>query len=276
MKTKISFLIISYFFLSNLFGQNWIVNGNTGISNTNFIGTTDNQQLKIKTNGITRLTVGTNIGAVNPGAITIGDLDPDIAPNYGGMLRIKSSNNTTALDLIRSTNSASTGWDNQIRFYNYNNLRHLIADDYSSGKLVIAPGSDASSGSVNIVDVRGRMQIGDDINAYPTPSGYSLYVQYGILTEKVKVAIKTTSDWSDFVFDKNYNLRPLSEVEKYIKQNNHLPDVPSAADMVKEGNDLGKTDALLLQKIEELTLYMIELKKENELMKKQIQALQKQ
>lgn len=274
MKTKLlltSIFISSYFICSS----QWSTTGNFGTNqNVNFIGTLDNQQLKIKTNGVTRLTVGTNSGAVNPGAVTIGDLDPDVAPNYGGMLRIKSPNNTTALDLIRSTNSTSNNWDNQIRFYDYNNLRHIIADDYATGKLVISHHQPAP-GVTNILDIRGRVQIGDDINSYPTPSGYYLFVQGGILTEKAKVAIKTTGDWSDFVFDKNYKLRPLNEVEKFIKANKHLPDVPSAKQMVTKGNDLGKTDALLLQKIEELTLYMIELKKENEAIKKQLTDLQK-
>ncbi len=117
----------------------------------------------------------------------------------------------------------------------------------------------------------GKVQIGSDIPSFG--GNYKLYVQDGILTERVKVAIKTTADWSDFVFDKNYKLKPLTEVEKFIKANKHLPNVPSAKEMVTNGNDLGKTDALLLQKIEELTLYMIELKKENEIMKKQIATL---
>jgi predicted RNase H-like nuclease (RuvC/YqgF family) len=65
----------------------------------------------------------------------------------------------------------------------------------------------------------------------------------------------------------------LGEVEQFIKANHHLPNVPSAAEMVNEGNDLGKTDAKLLEKIEELTLYMIELKKENETLKKELAAL---
>ncbi len=106
-----------------------------------------------------------------------------------------------------------------------------------------------------------------------SPGSYKLYVESGILTERVKVAVKTTTDWSDFVFAKNYKLKPLSEVEKFIKKYKHLPDLPSADKMVQQGNDLGKTDALLLQKIEELTLYMIALKKENEAIKKQLAEL---
>lgn len=92
------------------------------------------------------------------------------------------------------------------------------------------------------------------------------------MTEKVKVAMKS-GDWSDFVFDKNYRLRRLEEIDCYIQQYKHLPDVPSAAEIEKSGIDVGKMDALLLQKIEELTLYLIQLKKENEAIKAKLAAL---
>lgn len=96
-----------------------------------------------------------------------------------------------------------------------------------------------------------------------TAAGYKLFVETGILTEKVKVAVKTSGDWSDYVFDEHYSPTPIYELEEFIKTHKHLPGIPSAKEMVQEGNDLGKTDALLLAKIEELALYIIELKKEN-------------
>jgi len=77
-----------------------------------------------------------------------------------------------------------------------------------------------------------------------------------------------TNIWSDFVFDEEYKLRTINELEKYIVENKHLPDVPSKDDVINNGINLGEMDAILLQKIEELTLYIIELKKENEELKK--------
>ena len=109
-----------------------------------------------------------------------------------------------------------------------------------------------------------------------TPAGYSLYVSNGVLTEKVKVAIKNTNDWSDKVFAPGYKLRSLGEVERSIKAQGHLPGVPSAEEVVKEGVDLGRMDAKLLEKVEELTLYMIQLKKENIRQQEEIEALKKQ
>ena len=76
-------------------------------------------------------------------------------------------------------------------------------------------------------------------------------------------------DWWDEVFDKDYNLMPLLQLEKFIADNNHLPDMPSEETVLKDGIELGEMNALLLKKVEELTLYVIELKKELEEVKQQ-------
>jgi hypothetical protein len=78
------------------------------------------------------------------------------------------------------------------------------------------------------------------------------------LTEKLKIAVFGTANWSDFVFADDYKLRPLTEVESFIKANKHLPDVPSAQALVDEGGvDVQQMLAKQMQKIEELTLYII-------------------
>ncbi|HZW62173.1 MAG TPA: hypothetical protein VFF15_00865 [Flavobacteriaceae bacterium] len=74
--------------------------------------------------------------------------------------------------------------------------------------------------------------------------------------------VKVYTDWADFVFEKNYNLPSLEEVERYINENGHLMDIPSAKEVKKNGIELGEMNKLLLQKIEELTLHVIALKKE--------------
>lgn len=100
------------------------------------------------------------------------------------------------------------------------------------------------------------------------PGDYKLYVEGGIMTEKVRV--KLQDEWADYVFDEDYNLMPLAEVEAFVKQNKHLPDVPSEEQVKKEGIDVAEMNALLLKKVEELTLHIIELeKKVNQLQKEQ-------
>ena len=117
----------------------------------------------------------------------------------------------------------------------------------------------------------GGVVIGSGVSK--TPMGYKLYVADGILTEKVKVAVKSTNDWSDRVFEPGYRLRKLQEVEQYIKANQHLPGVPSAKKVVVDGIDIAKMDASLLEKIEELTLYTIQLEKVNLKQQEEIQEI---
>ena len=100
------------------------------------------------------------------------------------------------------------------------------------------------------------------------PTGYQLSVEGKIITEGVRV--KLSGSWPDYVFEPNYVLPNLEAVEAYIQQHGHLPEVPSAKEVSEEGNDLGNMDAILLKKIEELTLYIIELKKEVEVLKTKI------
>jgi hypothetical protein len=119
----------------------------------------------------------------------------------------------------------------------------------------------------SIDSYEGRVKIGD-VNTQI--DGYKLYVEQGILTEKVKVAVKTSKDWYDHVFDKEYSLMPLNKLEEFIKTNKHLPGIQTTEQVMAEGLDLGKMNALLLKKIEELTLYTIELKKELDETKKLI------
>lgn len=102
---------------------------------------------------------------------------------------------------------------------------------------------------------------------------YSLAVNGDALINKVR--IKQYANWPDFVFEEKYGLLPLEEVEKFITANKHLPAVPTAAEVEKDGIDLGSTQTVLLQKIEELTLYAIEQNKKTIAQQEQINMLLK-
>ena len=80
---------------------------------------------------------------------------------------------------------------------------------------------------------------------------------------------------ADYVFDENYNLKSLSEVESYVNENKHLPGMPSAAEMEENGVSVSKMTNLLLEKVEELTLHMIQLEKENAALKAKVESLSK-
>lgn len=102
--------------------------------------------------------------------------------------------------------------------------------------------------------------------------GYKLAVNGGILAEKVRVRLYTL--WPDFVFEKNHERLTLSELEKFVNEKRHLPGIPSAKEIAKDGYDVQTMDALLLQKVEEMTLYIIEIKKENEQLRDLINQVQ--
>lgn len=85
-----------------------------------------------------------------------------------------------------------------------------------------------------------------------------------------KAIVKSIGNWPDYVFDEKYKLLPLSDLEKFISKNKHLPGVPSFREVEKDGLDLGNNQAVLLKKIEELSLYLIEQSNELKAQKKQI------
>ena len=107
---------------------------------------------------------------------------------------------------------------------------------------------------------------------------YKLSVKGKLRAHEVKVY----TGWSDFVFDEDYKLRSLSKVEEFIKNNGHLPDIPSGEIIEKEGVFLGNMQMLMMQKIEELTLYSIEMnkkliaiEKENSALKSEMEILKR-
>ena len=101
--------------------------------------------------------------------------------------------------------------------------------------------------------------------------GYKLNVNGGIRATRVKVQLE--NDWADYVFEDEYELMPLEKVEQFIQANGHLPNIPSAEVIEKEGIELGEMNTKFMEKIEELTLYMIELKKENEKLKEEVNRI---
>lgn len=113
--------------------------------------------------------------------------------------------------------------------------------------------------------VNGNVGIG---TTNPT---YKLSVNGNIRSKEVVVE----SGWADYVFDKNYALRSLDEVEKFIQQHKHLPNIPSAKEVEEKGLHLGDIQKKMMEKIEELTLYMIEAGKQIDRMQKEIDGLKK-
>jgi hypothetical protein len=136
-----------------------------------------------------------------------------------------------------------------------NNAAVLAAPDWSNTTFPYTFSVDA--GNSRFV---GKVQIGN-LQAIGTYTNYALSVDGNIICKRMVVQ---SNSWADFVFNDDYKLMSLQDVSKFILKNKHLPNIPSAENVLENGIDVCEMNKLLLQKIEELTLYMIELKKENE------------
>lgn len=101
------------------------------------------------------------------------------------------------------------------------------------------------------------------------------YFEGRVRCHEVEVALASTFVWPDYVFNSGYKLTPLSEVETFVLANKHLPGVPSQEEISSDGVKLGEMNATLLKKVEELTLYMINIQKENDALKARVSNLEK-
>ena len=123
----------------------------------------------------------------------------------------------------------------------------------------------------------GKIYIGSAAPSFPTTTGnYNLYVEGGILTEKVKVALRSSTFWADYVFAEDYKLMPLKEIAAFVKEKKHLPGVRSSAEIAKEGLDLAQMQSKQMEKIEELTLHAIQQEQRLDQQQQEIEDLKLQ
>ncbi len=152
------------------------------------------------------------------------------------------------------------------------NSRLLLGTDatYAPGlthKFVVRNGSALIEGNV-ITNANIGIGTSNFIDGSDT---YRLSVDGNIRAKRVKVY----TTWADYVFEKNYELPTIEEVAKYIEENGHLKDIPSAEVVERNGIELGEMNKLLLQKVEELTLYVIELNRKLEKLEGENENLRK-
>ncbi|MBK1442518.1 hypothetical protein JHJ32_21140 [Parapedobacter sp. ISTM3] len=138
----------------------------------------------------------------------------------------------------------------------------------STGNIYIRSiiGREGETGHVVLNDLGGNVGIGTN-----TPQA-KLAVNGNILAKEVKV--KTDITVPDYVFEPDYELPTLADVEAYVTEHKHLPEIPSARDIENDGLNLAEMNLLLLKKVEELTLYLIEERKARKLLVKRMQLIE--
>ena len=137
-------------------------------------------------------------------------------------------------------------------------------------------GNDITFGSQNYAGtftermrIKGNGQV--SIGTNDQAAGYMLSVGGKLIAEEMRVQVKAS--WPDYVFSNSYKLRPLDKVESYIKQHSHLPNIPSAATVKQQGIAVGEMQNKLMEKVEELTLYLIKADKEIKALQDEVKAL---
>lgn len=188
-------------------------------------------------------------------------------PN-GGRVYIESSydnNNIGGTLMLR--HPGKTNADQNMDWAIYN-----MKGAYGNGLSFWGYGSSTTWGRVLTLGDNGNVSIGNIIPG----NTYKLDVAGVVKAAEYKAYVSTTVNWPDYVFDTTiYKLPSLPEVESYLKHNRHLPDVPSAETVKREGVNLGENQAVLLKKIEELTLYVIEQNKKIEALETKMKFLEK-
>lgn len=246
---KKSFSILTFFISAMCFSQIYVPYG-TVYATTNS-STTSNIGIAV-TDPNEKLTIDGNINLINPVNVyrKIGFTTTDSFSN-AQTNNIPIANYGMTMSKFDSSSPSPTvsfsGW-NGINFYTNTAERMKIS---SSGK------------------------VGIDVTTFPTNplyANYKLFVKGGILTDEIRVSLSSNGTWADYVFYDKYKLMPLSEVETFIATNKHLPNVPSAKQVKEDGINVSEMFRIQQEKIEELTLYIIEQNKKIEALEKIVKS----
>ena len=191
------------------------------------------------------------------GEIGIGTTDPQGKLDIRGALVLDAAG-----DAGLYTGTAEVEQNRYLRLLNSPTVR--TASGLKAGGILIADSYAYANPLKNDLIVKGNVGIG---TASPQEK---LSVNGHIRAKAIKVEV---TNWPDYVFEDEYSFRTIDELKEYIETNQHLPGIPSASDVQKDGVNLGEMNAKLLEKIEELTLYLLQ---QSEMLKKQQQLINAQ
>ncbi len=219
-----------------------------------------NAALQFGTNSATRMTID------NTGGVVVGTSTSNGSLLVKGNASIFTIEGTDHSYMQFYPQTYAGGRKAYLGFPNAGATTMMLTNEFTNGAIRLR------NNNIDAININSLGQVG--INTLTVPADYKLAVAGNIIAEKVKVK-KQSSGWPDYVFNEEYKLLSLKEVEQFTRENKHLPEIPSAKEIEKEWQDIGEMNRLLLKKVEELTLYVIELKKDNERQDQEIKQLKK-
>ena len=186
---------------------------------------------------------------------------------YNTMFYVASSGKAVATGFTVKASSAGNPYSASLRInYNSSNSRfEFDTNSYMNRYYPIYLKADEFTFDGGQVVINNKLTCKDELEVIGLTAS-------AIKTDDINVNM---SNVADYVFDENYNLKSLSEVESYVNEHKHLPGIPSAAEIEQNGVSLSKMSNMLLEKVEELTLHMIRLEKENAALKAEVKSLKK-
>jgi len=192
----------------------------------------------------------------------------------GGKVGIGTKRPVSTLDVNGQVNlkadgqiSSSNTNGGAIRIKGLNNLLQIGTGNTNNDRNAYIQSRHSSNTYPTAWGTLSLQPFGGDIRIGSTTSTNNLRINGTVYAKEVQVK---TNVFPDYVFTDNYNLKSLNEVDNFIKTNGHLPGMPSAQEVIQNGMNLKEIQLKLVEKVEELTLHMIELKKENEKLKRQV------
>jgi hypothetical protein len=288
---------------TNSSGQNngqgivhWKLDGNTANEN-HFIGTVNEKPLVFKANSLE------GIRLLTDGSIRLEQLKQQPNENTLGLPRVMVIQEDGTMAILTGEELASKIWfdvPNALECPQDNNGDKLVNWRPLKGQPAKLVAYSKCAGDVHVgintenplyaLDVNGTssfsqaMRLRTNLNALYKPffitsnAGEEVFRVMGdgkVWATEMNVRLKENFPHPDYVFEKEYKLMPISELEKYIMLNKHLPNIPTAKEVEENGYDLGEMNRLLVEKVEELTLYVIELQKQVDQLKAQQEKQQR-